>query len=113
MAEATPIDPFSFVPFEGGNGKRLACTTSSARVAVPGTQGQGASNRILVTNGGAISAFIRMGQANVVATLDCMEILPGTTQTFTVPQVAPSGLYVAGITESDTTNLSIVAGSGV
>jgi len=113
MAEAALIDPFSFVPFEGGNGKRLACTTSSARVAIPGTQGQGSPNRILVTNGGSVSAFIRMGQSNVVATLDCMEVLPGTTQTFTVPQVAPSGLFLAGITESGSTNLSIVSGSGV
>lgn len=113
MAEATVIDPFSFIPFEGGNGKRLACTTSSARVAIPGTQGQSALERILVTNGGPASAFVRMGQSNVVATLDCMEVLPGTTQTFTVPQLAPSGLWVAGITEAGTTNLSIVAGSGV
>jgi hypothetical protein len=113
MAEATLVDPFSFVPFEGGNGKRLSCSDVSARVAIPGTQGQGALNRILVTNGGAVSAFIRMGQSNVVATLDSMEILPGTTQTFTVPQVAPSGLFVAGITESGATNLSIVSGGGI
>ena len=113
MSEATVIDPFSFIPFEGGNGKRLACSTVTARVAVPGTQGQSALERILVTNGGTVSAFIRMGQSNVVATLDCMEILPGTTQTFTVPQLAPSGLFVAGITESGSTNLSIVSGSGI
>lgn len=112
MSDATLVDPFSFEPFEGGNGKRLACSSVSARVAIPGTQATNRA-RILVTNGGSVSAFIRMGQSNVVATLDCMEVLPGTTQTFTVPQVSPSGLYVAGITESGTTNLSIIAGNGV
>lgn len=113
MSDATTIDPFSFEPFEGGLGKRLTCTTVSAAVAIPGTQGSNAGNRILVTNGGEVSAFIRMGQGSVVATLDCTEILPGTTQTFTIPGVAPSLLYVAGITETGTTKISVVAGKGV
>lgn len=112
MADATPIDPFSFLPFSGGLGKRIALTTTSARAEIPGTQATG-NERILVTNGGAVSAFIRMGQANVIATLDCLEILPGITVSFTVPGVAPTGLYVAGITESGTTNIQITAGQGI
>lgn len=112
MTEATPIDVFAFDPFEGGLGKRLECTSVSSRGAIPGTQAQG-TFRILVTNGGSVSAFIRMGQANVEATLDCLEILPGVTVSFTVPQLAPSGLYIAGITETGSTKIQVTAGRGV
>ena len=112
MSEATPIDPFSFLPFEGGLGKRISLTTSSARGAIPGTQAT-VNRRILVTNGGAVSAFVRMGQSDVVATLDCLEILPGVTVSFTVPSIAPSGLYVAGITAAGATKIQITAGQGV
>lgn len=112
MSEAASFDPFSFLPHEGGLGKRISLTPASASGAVPGTQATG-NNRILITNGGSVSAFIRMGQSGVVATLDCLEILPGVTVSFTVPGVAPSGLYVAGITESGTTKIQVSAGQGV
>ena len=112
MSDATSIDPFSFLPFSGGLGKRISLTTVSARGEIPGTQATG-NERILVTNGGSVSAFIRMGMVDVVATLDCLEILPGTTVSFTVPSVAPTGLYVAGITESGATSIQVTAGLGI
>ncbi len=114
MSDALSIDPFSFDPFEGGLGKLLSCTTSSASTIIPGTQAQPSPPiRILVTNVGSVVAYMRMGQSTVVATTDCLAILPGVTVSFTVPPVAPSSLYVAGITEAGTTKLQITAGRGV
>ena len=114
MSDALSVDPFSFDPFEGGLGKLLSCTTTSASVAIPGTQAQPTPPiRILVTNVGPVVAYIRLGQSTVVATTDCLAILPGVTVSFTVPTVAPSLLYVAGITEAGTTKLQITAGRGV
>jgi hypothetical protein len=112
MAENVPFDPFAFQPFEGGGGVRLTCTTNTSSAAVPGTQASD-NTRVLVTNGGSISAFVRFGQSGVTASLNSMEVLPGTTQVFSVPYVAPSGLYVAGITESGSTKISVTAGRGV
>ncbi len=107
-----PVNIFSFRPHDGGVGKRLSCGTVSASVAIPGTQAVD-DVQLLVTNGGEVSAFVRLGQPGVVATLDCMEILPGTTVPFTSPFNRPSELYMAGITESGTTTVSVVAGKGV
>ena len=114
MAESISIDAFSFDPFEGGRGKLLACTTSSASTVIPGTQAQPSPPiRILVTNVGSVVAYMRMGQSGVVATTDCLAILPGVTVSFTVPPVAPTSLYVAGITEAGSTKLQITAGRGI
>jgi len=112
MSDPASIDPLVFQPFNGGGGKRLSCSTVTANAEIPGTQAT-PNLRVLVTNGGAVSAFIRFGQSNVIATLDSMEILPGTTQVFSVPFLSPSGLYVAGITEAGTTKVQITAGVGV
>lgn len=112
MAEITPFDPFAFAPFDGGGGVRLSCTTSTANAAIPGTQAS-ENTRVLVTNGGSVSAFVRLGGSGVVATLNSMEILPGTCQPFTVPFTSPNGLYVAGITEAGTTKIQVTAGRGV
>lgn len=111
MSDADLIDPFAFEPFNGGRGARLACSTVSARVSIPGSQAT-PFKRVLVTNGGSVSAFVCFGQDTVVADLNCLEILPGTTQPFSVPSVALSGLYMAGITEAGTTNIQVTAGRG-
>jgi hypothetical protein len=107
-----PVNIFSFQPFDGGVGKRLSCSTVSASVAIPGTEAQD-NVQLLITNGGEVSAFVRIGQSSVVATLDCMEILPGVTVPFSAPFNRPGSLYMAGITESGTTKVSVVAGKGV
>lgn len=107
-----PVNIYSFAPYDGGMGKRLSCSTVSASAAIPGTQVD-KDVQLLVTNGGEVSAFIRFGMPGVIATLDCMEILPGTTVPFTAPYNRQSELYMAGITEAGTTNLSVVAGRGI
>jgi hypothetical protein len=105
------VNPQAFQPFDGGRGKRLTVTTSSSSVVLPGIQDD--NNRVIITNGGSVSAFVCMGTAAVVATLDSMEILPGTTQVFSVPFIVPGGLYLAGITEAGgTTKISAVVGKG-
>lgn len=114
MSESTPINIQAFQPFDGGMGKRLSVSTSTGSVAIPGTQGNidKAKMRVLVTNGGSVSAFVRMGQQSVTATLDCLEILPNTQVLLTPPDTNPSGVYVAAVTESSTTKIQITAGQG-
>ncbi|TAJ89742.1 hypothetical protein [Reyranella sp.] len=108
-----PVNIFSFRPiYGGGMGKRLSCGIVSSSGAIPGTQAEN-DVQLLVTNGGTVSAFVRFGQAGVVATLDCMEILPGVTVPFMAPFNSQSELYMAAITESGTTTVSVVAGKGV
>jgi hypothetical protein len=110
MSEAQNVNPQAFQPFDGGRGKRLTVTTSSASTVLPGIQDD--NNRVIITNGGTVSAFVRMGTSSVASTLDCMEILPGTTQVFSVPFVVPGGLYLAALTEAGSTTISAVVGKG-
>lgn len=114
MSESTPINVQAFQPFDGGMGKRLSVTTTTGSGAIPGTQGSidKAKLRLLVSNGGTVSAFIRMGQQGVVATLDCLEILPDTQVLLTPPDTNPSGVWVAAITEFGPTSIQITAGQG-
>lgn len=114
MSEATPINVTAFQPFEGGNGRRLAVSTTSARVQIPGTQA--VSNperlRVLVTNSNNFAVSILMGQDSVTATTDCQEILPGTQVLFTPPVVAPDAVWIAAICESGSGHIQVTAGYG-
>lgn len=114
MSESTPINVQAFQPFEGGRGKRLTATDTTTSGAIPGTQAvEAATLRILVTNGGLVSVFIRMGQSDVVATLDSLEILAGTQVLLTPPFADPQNLWFAAICDSNaTTNVSACAGKG-
>lgn len=118
MAEAATFTVFAFQPYNGGDGGITGVTTTSARFIVPGMQGGQAQPgmRVLVTNGGLVSAFVKLGGANVVATTataHCgLEILPGGAYLLTPPDVAPQDLYIAAITLSGTTNISACAGVG-
>lgn len=106
-------DLFAFAPYNGGEGVRIASVTTSASapVAIPGV-GTAPVVRLLVTNGGLVSAFIRFGR-NESATLNSLEVLPGTQIVLSVPaSLSGGGLTVSAITASGTTTISVVAGDG-
>lgn len=117
MSEPTPINVAAFKPYDGGDGVRLAVSSTSGTTAVkiPGLSGGLAGNertRVLVTNPLDVSIFIRMGQASVQATLNSQEILPNAAYLLTPPDTNPSGIFVAMRTESATGSVSICAGEG-
>lgn len=114
MSEATPVNVTAFQPFEGGNGKRLTVTTASARVAIPGTQAVATPDRlrVVISNNNTFAVSVLMGQDAVIATLDCMEILPGTQVILTPPVVAPDAVWIAAICESGTGYIQVTAGYG-
>lgn len=114
MSEATPINVTAFQPFEGGVGKRLAVSTTSARVQIPGTQAVSSPDRlrILISNRNSFAVSILMGQDSVEATLDCQEVLPGTQTIFTPPVVAPDAVWLAAISDVGTGYIQVTAGYG-
>lgn len=114
MSESTPINVQAFMPFEGGLGKRITVTTTTTNQEIPGTQAPSDPSkiRLLVTNSGTISVFVRIGQSDVVATLDCLEILPGCAYLLTPQSVAPGIISIAAICESGTTKIQVTSGQG-
>lgn len=114
MSEAATINFTAFQPFEGGNGKRLAVSTTSARVAIPGTQAVATPDRlrILVSNSNSFAVSILMGQDSVTATLDNQQVLPGTQVLFTPPVVAPDAVWIAVITEAGAGYIQVTSGYG-
>lgn len=115
MSEATFINVTAFQPFEGGNGKRLAVSTASARVAIPGTQAVATPDRlrILVSNNNIFAVSILMGQDTVTATTDCQQILPGTQVLFTPPVVAPDAVWIAAICDAGNSGyIQVTSGYG-
>lgn len=114
MSESTPINVQAFQPFDGGMGKRLSVDDATNSAAIPGTQTDERSRlRVLVTNGGQVSAFVRMGQQGVTATLDCLEVLPGCAYLLTPPSTNPSGVWLAAICdEGGETTIQVTAGQG-
>lgn len=114
MSEASPINITAFQPFEGGRGKRLSATTTSTRGVIPGTQAVSNPDRlrVLVTNPNNFTVSILMGQSDVVATLDCQEVLPGTQPIFTPPTVAPDAVWIAVICEGGSGHIQVTAGYG-
>lgn len=114
MSETTPINVQAFQPFDGGAGKRLAVTATTSNAAIPGTQVDDRGRlRVLVSNGGWASAFVRLGQQGVVATLDCLEVKPGDTHLLTPPSTNPSGVWLAAICDTgEATKIQVTAGQG-
>lgn len=114
MSEATPINVTAFQPFEGGVGKRLSVSTTTARVQIPGTQAVSSPDRlrILVSNSNSFPVSILMGQDSVEATLDCQEVLPGSQPIFTPPVVSPDAVWIAVICEAGSGHIQVTAGYG-
>lgn len=117
MSEAAPINLQAFTPHNGGVGARISVTSVSSRVVIPGLAGgQGReASRVMVSNGGAYSAFVAFGDSNVSASTNSYEILPFTKEVLSPPYNGPGGgtLYLAAITSgSDTTTINVCAGVG-
>ena len=111
MADAKPVNPYAFWPFQGGGGKRITATSTTSSGEVPGTQAV-KNLRLLVTNDGNVTAYVRFGQSTVTADTNCMALLPGTSQVFTAPFTGPGTLYFAAITVAGTTGVQVTAGEG-
>ncbi len=114
MSEATPINVTAFQPFKGGDGVRIAVSTSSARGVIPGTQAVDNPERlrVLVSNANTFPVSILFGQDDVTATLSCQQILPGTQVLLTPPVVRPDAVWVAVICEAGSGYLQVTAGYG-
>lgn len=115
MSEAASVNVQAFNPFAGGAGARLAVTTSPSGAAIPGLEGGREDNdrrRVLVSNGGLVSAFVRMGQANVVANTASLEILPGCAYLLTPPDAGPNAVWIFALTASGSTTINACAGFG-
>lgn len=90
--------------FQGGLGTRLACTSSSANVAVPGF---GYVSQMMITNVGNSTVFIKVASdSSVSATTSCYPLYYGNQL------ILPISAYVAAITESDTSTILINSGNG-
>lgn len=116
MAESIPVNVQAFAPHKGGVGKRLLATTVTGSAAIPGMSGGAPveNGRVLVTNSGInnASVFVRLGNSDVTATLDSLEILPGAAYLLTPPFSGPGGVWIAAITETGTANISVMSGVG-
>lgn len=116
MSESTPINLQAFRPY-GWAGVRLSVTSVSSSGLIPGLAGgqQREHSRIMVSNGGAYSAFVAIGFSNVAASTSSYEILPGTKELLTPPYNGPGGasLYIAAATATgETTTINACAGEG-
>ena len=95
-ARATFSSSYPFEAASGGLGVSLSVSNSSSSTQLVGDGGP----QIMVTNLGTVSAHLRFGNANVVATSACMAILPGIPYTFSIPL---DSTHVAGISLGATT----------
>lgn len=86
-----------------GSYATLAVTNSSANVALP------TGSEIVVWNTGNVSAYVNLGGVAVAATTSQIPVQPGSW----ISLAPGSSGYIAAITASGTTNLTIGAGSGL
>lgn len=86
----------------------LVATTSSGNVALPVAD---PSENLLVTNGGAVNAWILLGDATVVATTARPSTLVQAGKSVWLPIRAAT--YVAAVTGSSTAALTLTTGYGV
>lgn len=116
MTESTPVNIVAFMPIAGGSGVRLSVTTASTTVALPGLAGgqQGTATRVMVSNGGSVSAFIKFGGSTITANTSGYEILPGTKELLSPPYNGIGGgpIYIAAVTASGSTSINACVGEG-
>ena len=100
-----------FTPVYGGLGAFLACTTSTARVAIPNPR---SGSIYCVNNLGLVPVFLAFGDGAIVATTSYMAFPPGLAYV-AIPNAGGSGAptYVAGITASSTADVQISIGDMV
>ena len=91
----------------------MACTSVSATTALQGAFGEPENvNVAVVVNTGSVFAFVRFGDASVVATTACMAVPPGASVTCSLlgaGQTTPQ--YMAGIASGSAT-LQVTTGWG-
>lgn len=84
-------------PFElrgGGNGVALlGSTTPGAAQALGMKNGE----QITVCNDGTYCLWFVIGDANILATLGCTPVLPGTKEVFTVPNDGGTYTHISAI----------------
>lgn len=107
----------AFSPNDGGYGVRFSVTATAAStpVGIPGSGGAPQSNGLLrarVAVSGDYSACVRFGTGDRADT-NCMEVLAGTVEMFTIPFLS-GGLTVSAICpiSGGSTTVSVVVGRG-
>jgi hypothetical protein len=93
----------TFTP-SGNFSTPLSVSTTSANVQIP----TGSPTTIMVSNTGAVGAYVNLGGSGVTATTSGLFIGGGAT----VPLVVGSNGYLAAITASGSTTLNIAGGTG-
>lgn len=106
------MQPRLFSTLASGNTK-LDMTTSSARVALPGTVGNDAILNVRIYNAGAVDAHVVLGNSAVAAVADGTAIVipPGWVEY--IEQTDLTLTHLAGITGSGVTTIYISRGRGV
>lgn len=87
----------------------LACSSTTASVALPGTVTGLPKWTIRLYNSGAVPVFVALGGSSVTATTADMIIPPGVVEVF---QPLEGVTHIAGITASSTATLYITRGEG-
>jgi len=115
MSESVIQNLQAFTPYAGGAGARISVTGTTGSAPIPGLEGgmTDPRSRVVVSNSGSSSAYVRFGKSGVVATNASYEILAGTKEVLTPPFVGPAPMYVAAICAgSTTTTINVCAGIG-
>ena len=114
MPESTAFDALVFLPHDGGAGSSIACSTTSGTTAVA-VEGHGyEQDRIMVTNYGSATAFIRYSfNPGVRSTIACQAVLQGTQVPFRLDNPREATLWVAACTAAGETTLQITRGKGL
>lgn len=100
---------------QGGLGASIAAGVASANVAIPGipaAAGVAPPDMAMLTNLGQVTVFVCLGNSTVVATLDCLPVLPGTQVYVPIANYGNSAQFtnIAAITASDTAKIVVTPG---
>lgn len=94
--------------YNGGKGSLLACTTATARIAIPGA---GSVSLISIYNKGANEAYVALGDSTVEADVLSYPIPIGQQVFLPTQPLSGSVTHIAGITAASTTSLVITSGT--
>ena len=116
MSEPVVVNLEAFRPYNGGQGVRLAVTSTTASALIPGLAGGEPNDRrrVLIVNSSLYSsAFVRLGQSGVRADTGSLEVMARSSMTLTPQYTGPGAVYIAAICNAgESTNLNICAGQG-
>lgn len=92
------------VGFNASGQVTLSASTVTSNVALGST-----GPTVVVSNGGAVTAYVALGGSTVTATTSSIPVLPG----YSIVLQAGTATYLAGITGSSTAALTITTGTGI